>query len=246
LTDPGGGRLPELVLVLGMHRSGTSAVTGLLEDQGMWTGAGPGGTVHSPRGTRENPRLRRLHQRILRHNGATWWRPPEGPVEVRPRHRARRDAILSEADRPIAAVKDPRVLLLLELWRDLPARRIGVIRNPVSVADSLLARGGPATRLGFVGCVGLWKRYSRALLGELERDPFPVVDFDRGALPEHVSAALERLGLAGDGPTGFFEPAAVRHAAPDWRERVGDAAAVELWERLERFASGASDRPRSR
>lgn len=229
-------RLPEVVLVLGMHRSGTSAVTGLLEEQGMWTGEPPAATVHSPRGTRENRRIRRLHERILRQNGATWWRPPAGPVALRPRHRARRDAILSEADRPTAVVKDPRILLLLELWRDLAVRRIGVIRNPVSVAHSLLARGAPATDLGFAGCVELWKHYSGELLTELERDPFPVVDFDRGALPEQVAAALGLIELPAARPLTFFEPGAVRHAAADWRGRTGDREAIDLWDRLERFA----------
>ena len=90
------------------------------------------------------------------------------------------------------------MLLLLDLWRDLEPRRVGVIRNPVSVALSLTARGGPAAGLGPDGCVALWKLYARPLLDELRRSPFPVVDFDRTeSVPEQVRGALAARASGG-------------------------------------------------
>lgn len=235
------GPRPEIVAVLGMHRSGTSAVTGLLEDQGLWVGEPPATKPHSPRGTRENRRVRRLHESILRENGACWWRPPTVPVRIEARHLARRDAILPRAAARPTLIKDPRMLLLLELWRDLEPRRVGVIRNPVSVALSLTARGGPAARLGPDGCVALWKRYARPLLDELRRSPFPVVDFDHTeSVAEQVRAALGRLGLPADRDFVFFEPGLVRHSVGRWRDRAGDPEALALWDELEDFSRSSN------
>ena len=220
-----------------MHRSGTSAVTGLLEDQGLWVGELPASKPHSPRGTRENRAIRRLHKSILSENAASWWQPPADPVRIEPRHLARRDEILARAADSPAVIKDPRMLLLLDLWRDLEPRRIGVIRNPVSVGLSLTARGGPAARLGPDGCVELWKRYAQPLLDELRRSPFPVVDFDRTeSVTGQVRDALGRLGLPARRSFTFFEPGLVRHPVAGWRERVGDAAALSLWDELEAFS----------
>jgi hypothetical protein len=233
---PEPGSRPEIVAVLGMHRSGTSAVTGLLEDQGLWVGEPAVSKPHSPRGTRENRQIRKLHERILGQNGATWWRPPTVPPRLEARHFARRDAILARAEGSPALIKDPRMLLLLELWRDLEPRRVGVIRNPVSVALSLTARGGPAGGLGFDGCVELWKRYARLLLDELRRTPFPVIDFDRtDSVAEQVRGALGRLGLPAQQEFAFFEPDLVRHSVAHWRDRAGDAEAGALWDELESF-----------
>ena len=230
-----------IVTVLGMHRSGTSAVTGLLEDQGMWVGEPPATTPHSPKGTRENRRIRRLHERILRENGVSWWQPPADPVRIEADHVARRDRIIARLGARPAVIKDPRMLLLLDLWRDLEPRRIGVIRNPVSVTLSLTARGGPAARLGPDGCVELWKRYAQSLLDELRRSPFPVVDFDHTeSVTEQVRGALDRLGLPAKRDFGFFESHLVRHSVDGWRGRVDDAEALALWDELEGFSRSNS------
>jgi hypothetical protein len=224
-----------------MHRSGTSAVTGLLEDQGLWVGEPPVSKPHSRRGTRENRRIRKLHERILGQNGATWWRPPTSTPRLEAAHFARRDAILARAPTSPAVVKDPRMLLLLDLWRDLEPRRIGVIRNPVSVGLSLVARGGPAARLGPDGCVELWKRYAQPLLDELRRSPFPVIDFDRAeSVVDQVRGALHRLGLPAPREFAFYDPALLRHPAPHWRERCGDPEALALWDELEGFTRSSS------
>lgn len=230
-----------LVTVLGMHRSGTSAVTGLLEDRGLWVGEPATSKPHSAKGTRENRRIRRLHERILRQNGASWWQPPASPPKLEARHFARRDAILSRAESSPAVVKDPRMLLVLGLWRDLEPSQIAVIRNPASVARSLIARGGPAAGLGFDGCIELWKHYARLLLDELQRSPFPVVDFDHAdSVVEQVRGALAALGLGAHREFAFFDPALIRQASGGWREQVRDTEARALWDGLAAFSRPSS------
>jgi hypothetical protein len=216
-----------------MHRSGTSAVTGMLEEEGLVAHNLGGGGTHSPRGTREDRRLRRLHERILARNGGHWWAPPRTPVTVIPGERRRRDEILSSYGRHASVIKDPRMLLIPELWREMPMQRLGVFRNPYSVARSLLARGGPAGALGLKGAVELWKAYCRALREEHDLFRFPIVNFDGAdTLEKQVRSALPELGVKATARGGFFEPGLPRHSEPNWREKLFDREALALYEDL--------------
>lgn len=227
-----------MIAVLGMHRSGTSVVTGMLADQGVFLGEASSDGLMNPRGTMELRSLNRLHERILRRAGARWWRPPVESIAVGEADRAELDEILDPLRaREPAAIKDPRMLLLPELWRGVRVERIGVIRNPIDVADSLderrRARGGEFPRRRGVK---LWCEYNRRLLTLLELESFPVVDFDRRHdLAEQVTAALAGHGVGGDGRYEFFEDRLVRGGSPDeWRQLVGPDA-IELWTRLQGF-----------
>ena len=69
-------RTPGL-FVLGMHRSGTSCLTGLLERDGLATGAIPRRAHrHNRRGLFEQPDVRRANGDILRQFGGSWAAPP--------------------------------------------------------------------------------------------------------------------------------------------------------------------------
>src|SRR6266540_944941 len=65
-----------VVAVLGMHRSGTSAVAGTLEEHGVELGPVSKRNRFNPRGNREIRELNRLHDRILDRSGGSWWDPP--------------------------------------------------------------------------------------------------------------------------------------------------------------------------
>jgi len=229
---------PKLLVVLGMHRSGTSAVTALLQDFGVALGpAREKRNAFNPRGNREIIRLRRLHERVLERSGGSWANPPQR-VEVTAEDRAERDAVLAAIEGEVIAVKEPRMLLAMDLWRDLGPAPIGVIRNPVAVVESLASRAAQG-----VGPVRtppeweeLWRHYNELLLAELEREHFPVVDFDRrAALEGQVKAALEARGVAPEGAAESFDRELV--SAPDdaWRARTRPES-LELWERLHRHA----------
>jgi hypothetical protein len=227
------------IVVLGMHRSGTSAVTGMLEEQGIELGTVRRKTnPNQPKGNRENPKLTKLDERVLEYNDGAWYRPPErARMKFTRRHLKRRNRLLAEYEAAPFAIKDPRTLLLLDFWRDLLERPIGVIRNPLSVARSLRARGGPVDGFSDADHLELWKAYNRRL-AEFRRDrDFPVIDFERaGELPQQVGAALGRYGIE-FASAEFFEPGKVRHEESDWRARVDDREALELWEELSSYAS---------
>lgn len=254
----GGAQPRRPLLVLGMHRSGTSAVAGIIQEFGVTFGwmrrpgdehqsrgvLRPERNAFNPRGNRENRRLRFLHESILERAGGAWWRPPDS-IAVSAADRAERDEVLATFEGDPVAVKDPRMVLVMDLWRELDPRPIGVIRNPVSVRESLerraaaprprqrRARRQEHVQLDPEGWEALWCHYNRALLAELERGPFPVVDFDRAeSLQEQVRSALVAHGVEPTGSPSFYDEELATPVDSAWRERALLDESVELWERL--------------
>jgi hypothetical protein len=160
------------VLVVGMHRSGTSAVTGALGSLGL---AVP---VEEDRWepSSDNPdhwesaALALYSDLLLDRLGGTWDRPPEsisdGELDERlgteledpsvPAHRA------FPKSGPVVW-KDPRSCLLLPYWRahlPSPLAAVFIWRWPMSVAHSLQARD----RMHLADGVALWERYNRCAL----------------------------------------------------------------------------------
>lgn len=254
--------MAQLVTILGMHRSGTSAFCGVARELGLGFGwlrepgdldgerrAGPHRNAFNARGNHENRELRWLHDKILKRSGGSWFEPPES-VEIKARDREKRDEVVDTFEDDPVAIKDPRMLLVMDLYSDLDPVSIGVIRNPVSVADSLDRRSKQAppeqerSRQGGhpVGTPeaweALWRRYNYALLSEIERKPAPVVDFDRGDLEAQARAALQFHGIETSGSTDFFDPNATKDPG-GWEERVRSPESMELWERLSQHVAAA-------
>lgn len=142
------------LLVLGMHRSGTSAVTGALALRGVFLGhdlmpPGP----DNPKGFWEHAGVVAIHERLLDALQRGWDDPrplPEGWLDAPATAVAReqlRELLLAEfGGQPLWAMKDPRLCRLLPLWLPLLAElgisvsALMVARDPREVADSLWAR----------------------------------------------------------------------------------------------------------
>ncbi len=149
------------LLVLGMHRSGTSALTGLLGLHGIELGSElSAAAADNQAGFWENSRVVALHERLFEALGTSWDDPrelPDGWLDA-----ARTQGFLDElvallreefgASR-LWAVKDPRLCRLLPLWRlalerlQVEPRLIFALRDPGEVTGSLMRRNGlsPAT-----------------------------------------------------------------------------------------------------
>jgi hypothetical protein len=229
-----------IVAVLGMHRSGTSVTAGMLADHGVELGPVSEKNRFNPRGNREIRELNRLHDRILERSGGSWWDPP-ARVRARWGDYRQRNEILGSIQGETIGVKDPRMLLVLALWRDLDLRPIGVIRNPVAVRESLEARARERQRrhpqLSAAGWEELWVIYNRALLAEHRRHPFPLIDFDRhDELDYQVRGALAFHDLEPSASSGFFERELLGQPTDDWRSRAHSSEALELWDTLARLA----------
>ncbi len=223
-----------IAAVLGMHRSGTSAAVGVLEDQGFTVPAiAPEGLADNKRGTRESRWLVGLSNDVLRCNRAGWADPPKTPVRYRPSHVRRRNRLVEWCADQRCVLKDPRMLLMLDLWADVNLKMLGVVRNPIDVAESLMRRGEGLTQRQ---CVDLWKTYNGALLEVAEGGNCPVVLFDEPRFAELVTSCMRAHGYDLTAEGSFYEEDVVRSRTSDWRELVRDVEAIELYDKLAKFA----------
>jgi len=187
------------VIVLGMHRSGTSAITRCINLMGLSLGRdedlvpADGG---NERGYWENASLVRINDEILGAWEATWFAPPRWPDHwyEDPRLAGVRARGVQEIDRAFGKSewvwKDPRLCLTLPFWRTIlpkPPCTVVIWRHPVEVWRSLeRAHGLPA----YVAMI-LWTLYARAALRAASDLPTFVTSYDK-LLSEGVPL-LERL-----------------------------------------------------
>jgi hypothetical protein len=173
------------VVVLGMSRSGTSAVAGSLAASGFFAVAEDDSHPNdraNPRGYFESTAIVAANGQVLDELDATWFEPPSIAAQraaasrAHPRLQAELDALLNLAgDRPLV-LKDPRIGVLLELWWPLLAGRLHpvlVIRDPVEVAISLQRRDGMPTPFGLAA----WELHTAGLLRALRQRPVTVTHF---------------------------------------------------------------------
>lgn len=198
---------PQAICVLGMHRSGTSCVTGLLEDAGVFLGNVSKQNPHNRKGNQENKAIMQLHDAVLAANGGSWDAPPQGAVRWDADQRAALQTILQHYQgRGPWAFKDPRSLFTLSAWQDaIPGLKyVGTFRHPGAVAQSLYRRGGIAPEKGFE----LWRRYNERLAHIREQERFGLLCFDLDPEPymHAVRDVFTGLGLdAGHTAFAFFE-----------------------------------------
>lgn len=229
------------VLVLGMHRSGTSVVTNLLAELGCDLG-GPTieGQPDNPRGYWEHCDVTGIHEELLRATGRVWSDPwPIADDDFRGAAaelaRGRLEEVLRRdmLPHPLWVVKDPRLCRLTRLWQDLidslgfEVRVAHTVRAPSAVAQSLLARDGiPPWKSQL-----LWlrhyleaeffsRRYPRTVvqMEDLERRPKAELGRLCGAL-----GLTERLaiGRAQDVAERVFARELVHHHADDREAEQG-------------------------
>ncbi len=187
------------VVILGMHRSGTSWLTGALQQAGLHLGRHHTWNPYNQKGNRENPDLFELHEEILARSGFAWDSPPPLDGES-----LWTQGFLSRAERLCAEIgqrspwgfKDPRTLLLLDGWLQLLSnvRLVGIFRHPLAVAASLESRNLMARDRA----LELWLEYNLRLIDAHERfGPFPLLSFDweRDRLHEALFQSCRTLGL---------------------------------------------------
>jgi hypothetical protein len=196
------------VLVLGMHRSGTSSVAGALVSLG---GASP---LHllppqpdNERGFWESSVLVALNDEILTAGGSNWrdWRAFDlGRIDSNPvnaLHARAKTALASEfGDVGIPIIKDPRMCRLMRFWAPvfveakLSVSAVLTLRSPLEVAWSLNRRDGLSLSWG---CL-LWLRHVLDAEAETRAMPRAVLDWSRFLDDKREALALvtEQLELA--------------------------------------------------
>ena len=212
-------QLPPCVIVLGMHRSGTSLLAGSLEAAGLHLGEVNQAAPFNPKGNRENESIRDFHDDLLARHGAAWNTPPKRQIRWR---QLDNDRALSLVDPYLRdgvpwGFKDPRTLWMVEGWlRLLPnARIIGVFRHPLLVVRSLAARSGDLA-IETDAALRLWCAYNSELLRLHRKFRFPLLHFgsDEQFRREFViplKSFARSIGLD-DRVEGFFDPRLVHQA----------------------------------
>lgn len=184
------------VCVLGMHRSGTSCLTGIARGFGVQFGEVITSAPYNKKGNMEHPLIMQLNEELLAFNGGAW----NVPVQVRKwdsEHIEKRACILElldARDGQYWGFKDPRFLFTSSFWLEvLTPVFIATFRHPLRVAASLLHRNGMPIPEGVL----LWKKYNERLLIFLDENNIPLVNFDlpANAYLLSVSQKLVSLGL---------------------------------------------------
>jgi len=235
------GRAPRAVAVLGMHRSGTSCLTGSLQGYGLHLGDVQERNPHNARGNRESLRIMHLNNAVLAHSGGAWNQPPSR-LDWTGEHAAERDAIVRELQAPGGSwgFKDPRTVFTLPFWRDGigDLALVGAFRHPAAVARSLAARD----RMPHAEAFRLWLAYNERILELRAQDAFPLVSFDLP--PRDYARRLERtasllcLDRAGAGDP-FFAP----ELRNDLDEDIVAAVPAELLDLYARMQLAAVGEP---
>lgn len=194
-----------VVVVLGMHRSGTSLIARGLKALGVELGTDlMAPNEYNERGYWENDPLVDINDELLAGMGMAWWSlalPDEGWLAL-PHTKPLLAKAVAELRRqfhgqPLWGFKDPRTVRLLPFW-ERALEHVGAkpfyvvaIRNPLSVIPSL------AKRDGFVDAAHaqlMWLEHTAGSLLETDDRPRIVVDYD--GMMRHPEQELKRIAQA--------------------------------------------------
>lgn len=211
-----------LLMVAGMHRSGTSSVAGLYRCLGadLGTSLMPP-APDNPKGFFENSQIVFAHDALLAALGRAW----NSVVPPAPGWETSEDAFQAcqylkfilanecKSNAPVWLVKDPRVCLLMPLWHQLAAelgrtlKTVVVFRHPEEIAASLHAR----ENMPFDDAMQLCLKYMQSLAGNALPEGTQGIVYD--ALLAHRDDALDILNRA----AGYIfpEPSAEQRAQAD-------------------------------
>ncbi len=142
------------IIVLAMHRSGSSLLTRMINLMGIPLGVSLiAPNKDNPKGFFEHKDIIRYHEDLLNNFGMTWSYPLNLPANWTKSSEAQfcKNLILEVlkkefSNETIFAIKDPRMCKLLPMWQDLlpefntTAKYITIIRHPLEVAQSLYVR----------------------------------------------------------------------------------------------------------
>ena len=189
------------VCIAGMHRSGTSLITGTLHAAGLSLGAlsrqmPP--KPDNPDGFFEHLDFVAINDSLLAAFGGAWdlapvlpfgWSNSEVLADARVRAMQLLETNFPNTTSVPGAWKDPRNSLTLPFWHSLrPDLRVIVcLRSPMAVARSLAKRNGNSVQFA----LELWKAYHRTLVRDLAQMPHIVTHYD--SLLVDPTAELKRI-----------------------------------------------------
>lgn len=225
----------KMVLILGMHRSGTSSLAGMLKHYGLHLGEEIStNNKHNRKGNQEHFPARKLNNTLIKLHGGTWYDPrivTEVPPAFATEIQELKAQFLSEAH--IYGIKDPRMLFCIRAWKDEHTVFVGTIRHPALVWKSLETRNALLPDKVEADWDEVWYRYNEQLLALYRESPFPMVNFDWPAqrYQQAVRSIAYSIGLSGD--DAFFDPNLRHQESADLNM---PARCLELYQELSAIA----------
>ena len=216
----------QAIIVAGMHRSGTSALTRVINILGADLPSNLLGSNHSNRqGHWESNELIEIHDLLLRSAGSNW----NSVLEIQrdwfdtaeAKGFSSRIAKFLDHEFPnssLVVIKDPRIALFIPVWLEalgacgIEARVVLPFRHPFEVAASLSRREAisqPSDVWSLGRGLALWLRYVLAAERTTRACPRAFVDFD--VLLHDWQAEMARIG----GQIGLHWPREFDAVAPE-------------------------------
>ena len=250
------------IIVLGMHRSGTSLLTKILQMSGAWLGDDEQVSAKgqdNPTGFWEHSAVRSINQCLLEASDANWdsvlkFDLKKVPLSIDKHLRDEaKDVVTHLQNHKIWAIKDPRLCLTLPWWRPIFGNVVvaHICRSPLDIARSLSVRNDMSRETG----LALWEYY---LLHAVENSaglPQIVVNYDHMVDdPEMAHANLAKAALkagnihlteAKPQELDQFISPALRHSFSD-REQTRAELTEQQWDLYEQIHSGNLSRIRGR
>lgn len=232
------------VIVLGMHRSGTSAFSGLLSAAGFNMGSdlfGPQAGVND-RGFFENAGAVAINEDLLDQLGAQWDQPQLLSIGDDFLHGLRIQESLKDflqeqyGNSTFWGLKDPRCALLAPLWQNALAslgssvKYVFIVRDPLEVANSLQRRDQFTVEKSLM----LWMNYNlccvRATRGrDTVMTSFESLMREPDAVLAKVSKALDLQQLTRVDTGAFIEKSLYRSSGAPPPEGELSELALQLY-----------------
>ena len=222
------------IVVLGMHRSGTSCVTRMLHHLGVYLGENycTEPMASNLIGHWEARDVVAINDEILSQSGGTWQSVPR-QLKWDAACEQRMTRLLAQfAVRPLFGWKDPRTTITWPAWqRHLRDHVVlACVRHPWAVARSLEVRDGLPVNEG----LRLWTIYNQHLLQHVSTTKhvfwFPY-DQPQAVVQAHMQRLCDHLQLRWTGETAALFNPYLCHGRVDDREVAGSES-LALYHRL--------------
>lgn len=193
-------RIEELIVVLGMHRSGTSLTAQIINEIGIPVigkqGILANGDQYNPQGYWETSELVTINQRVLLSLGSEWDNVPRFSPQWWEKWelnglRKRARGFVEHITQDKGTWKDPRMSLTYPFWAPiLPKHRFVVcVRNPLNVSLSLERRDN----MPMLDALNLWMVYTAHAIRHSYQEN-PLIVFYDDLVSEAGGEQVERLG----------------------------------------------------
>ncbi|MEM7592578.1 MAG: glycosyltransferase [Cyanobacteria bacterium P01_A01_bin.83] len=204
-----------VIIMTGMHRSGTSLTASLLQSAGINIGdrlmAEDQGNA---KGHFEDLDFVEFHQNVLQSQGisvAGWTEQKQ--VQVQPQYLAlANNLIATRHQQHLWGWKDPRTTLFLDFWSQLlpQAKYVFVYRSPWDVIDSLFRRGDVIFRTNPNFAVQQWCNYNQTVLDFYQSHQEQSLLLEIDSIIDDskvVDLVQQKFGLELRSPESLYEPA---------------------------------------